>query len=90
MFISTSILLDSIKDQVVSPAFVQLPNFFIDLLNGILEILDLGAGVVGGWPKVIQTKQASFDIIDVFFDVLDDIVLTCLMLNKVLISFLYG
>lgn len=71
MLITTSFLFNAIKDQIVSPALVQLPNFFIDIVNGILKLFDFGGCITGGRSEVVQSRQFSFDFANVLFDASD-------------------
>ena len=52
MFLRSGILFDAIKYQIVFPAFVEFPDFFIDVIDGILKFPDFGSGVSGWWSKI--------------------------------------
>ena len=68
MFITTRITSDTIKHQVIFPAFVQFPKFFSHIVQSFLKFFNFATGIWRLGSQVIQPSQAIFDTIDVIFD----------------------
>ena len=76
-------MLDAIKDQVVLPALVQFPDLFIQFLQGVRQLFDLGAGVTGIGAKATKARvKFVLDGRDLSPDFLECVFLLGLMFKK--------